>query len=266
MNTKNLEFLNEGLKYLGFDPKLGLEMARHMQDGTTEFQLQANTNHFKDEMKADLHFKKSATHDMYFLNKYDATLRKEDGSTRNQTFYINKNAGVTFKEAYNLLSGRAVNKDLQNKEGEKYNAWIQLDFDQKDKYDNNKVKQYNQNYGYDLGNAVAKHPVKELQEPEQKERLMKSLEKGNVQSVTFAKDGNEERMYIEANPQFKTVNVFDSQMKKVYQENTAKVQQQAATVASPGDLKNKKPRQSAKADETPSMQKKKQSRGKGMRM
>lgn len=222
MNTKNLEFLQDAIKYLGFDTALSLEMARHMQQGASAFTLNTRVSHFKDEMSATLHFRKSDNNDMYFLNKYDASLRKEDGSMRAQTFYINKNAGITFKEAYNLLSGRAVNKDLVNKDGERYNAWVQLDFDQKGSGDNFKVKQYSSNYGYDLEVSVARHPVKELLDSEQKDKLMRSLSRGNIQSVTFTRDGQEERMYLEANPQFKTVTVYDNQMKKIYQDNSNK--------------------------------------------
>lgn len=228
MDTKNLEFLQDGLKYLGFDPKLGLELARNMQSEVPSFTLLAEAKHFKDSMEAVLHFRKSENSNMYFFNKYEATLSKEDGSNRQQTFYINRNAGITFKEAYNLLSGRAVNKDLVNKEGERYNAWVQLDFSRKDKHDNNSVKQYTTNYGYDLMEVLSKHGIKELSDPEQKERLVRSLTKGNLQSVTFQKDGSEQRMYIEANPQFKSVNIFDDQLKKVYQENATKKEMKQA--------------------------------------
>lgn len=44
---------------------------------------------------------------------------------------------------------------------------------------------------------------------------MKSLEKGNQHPVIFLKDGKEEKMHIEANPQFK--NLYDSKMQKVFQ-------------------------------------------------
>ncbi len=39
---------------------------------------------------------------------------------------------------------------------------------------------------------------------------MKSLEKGNQHPMKFLKDGREEKMPIEANPQFKTQNLYDS--------------------------------------------------------
>ncbi len=238
MNTRNLEFMEQGLKNLGFGDKMNMELAKNMNEGNAEFQLRSDATYGRDTMSAILSFRKSDQHDMYFFNKYEATVKKNNEQVA-QTFYIEKNRGVTQKEAYNLLSGRAVNKDLVNKEGEKYNAWIQLDFSQKDKYGNYPIKQYHANYGYDLAQAVAKHPVKELSDPEQKDKLMNSLEKGNVQSVTFSKDGKEEKMFIEANPQYKTVNVFDGHMKEVKQENAKQGQDVKEAPVKAGELEPK---------------------------
>ncbi|RYD59152.1 MAG: hypothetical protein EOP56_02670 [Sphingobacteriales bacterium] len=246
MNTKNLEYLQEGLKYLGFDAKLNLELARNIKDQPPAFELHAETKYQQDIMNATLHFRKSDNSDMYFFNKYDATLTSPDGANKNQTFYINKNAGITMKEGYNLLSGRAVNKDLVNKAGERYNAWVQLDMDSKDKHNNHPVKQFTANYGYDLEMAVSKHPVKELGDAEQKSKMMRSLQKGNIQSVTFLKDGKEERMFLEANPRFKSVNLYDAHMKKVYQENVSEkntANQRQTKTEQKGQVQKQRPEQ-----------------------
>ncbi len=112
-----------------------------------------------------------------------------------------------------MLNGRAVNKDLVNKEGEKYNAWIQLDLTHKNERGNYDPKQFHKNYGYDLEQTLSKFPIKELTNGEQKDALMKSLEKGNLQSVTFEPNGKEQKMYVEANPQLKTINIYDTNMK-----------------------------------------------------
>jgi hypothetical protein len=40
--------------------------------------------------------------------------------------------------------------------------------------------------------------------------------------VTFQKADKEEKMFIEANPQFKSLNVYDGNLKKVFQENEKK--------------------------------------------
>jgi hypothetical protein len=155
---------------------------------------------------------------MYFFNRYKATLKNDDPTLeKSQTFYVTKNSGITAKEAFNLLSGRSVNKDLTNKEGQPFNAWLQLDFSQKDKNDNFKVKQFHSGYGYDLDAVVKKYPIKELSNDEEKVKLLKSLEKGNLQPVTFLKEGKEEKMQVAANPQYKTLDLYDSKMQKQFQ-------------------------------------------------
>jgi hypothetical protein len=222
MNIKNLEFLKEGLKYLGFGDKLNADLEGKIKEQPLEFKLnlvgEFNKDNIKDRVNYTLDFKKSDQTDMYFLNRYLATLKNEDPKQdKSQTFYITKNSGVTAKEAYNLLSGRAVNKDLTNKEGQPYNAWLQLDFQEKDKNDNYKVKQYHQGYGYDLEMVMSKYPIKEQLNPEDKTKVMKSLEKGNLTQVTFAKEGGEDKMFIAANPQYKTLDLYNAKLEKQYQ-------------------------------------------------
>jgi hypothetical protein len=90
------------------------------------------------------------------------------------------------------LNGRSVNKDLTNAEGKSYKAWVQIDFNQQDEKGNYKFKTFSQGYGYDLDKELSKHPIKELNEPITKERLMQSLERGNLHQVSFTKADEEE--------------------------------------------------------------------------
>jgi len=222
MNIKNFEFLGDGLKYMGFGDKLNNDLESKIKEQPSEFKLnmmgEFTKDGLKDKVNYTLDFKKSDQTDMYFLNRYQATLKNENPELeRSQTFYVTKNSGITAKEAYNLLSGRAVNKDLTTKEGQPFNAWLQLDFQEKDKNDNYKVKQYHAGYGYDLEMTVAKYPIREQVEPDQKASLLKSLEKGNMTQVTFVKEGKDEKMFVTANPQFKTLDLYDSKMQRQFQ-------------------------------------------------
>ncbi len=217
MNQQNLNYLKDNLKYLGFGEKLYPELEKNIQQGFSEFKLNLLNEYGKDKLNTDLFFRKSDQSDMYFFNSYNAKLTNDSGS-QSQSFYINRGNGFTLKEAYNLLDGRAVNKDLTNNEGQKYNAWVKLDFADKDQNGNCKMKQFHQNYGYDLEAVLSKFPIKELSDDKQKEMLIRSLERGNLQSAAFEKDGKQEKMFIEANPQFKTINVYDGNMKKVQKE------------------------------------------------
>ena len=216
MNQKNFEYLKDRVKFTGFGEGLENELKERMQQQTPKFMLVHTGGFGKDETVTTLHFRKSDQSEMYFFNKYDLTLKKENASeAMNQTFYLNKGGNITLKEAYNLMNGRAVNKDLTNKEGQVYNAWVQMDFKQTDRNGNYKLKQFHQNYGYDLNSALAKHPIKELGNEQDKVRLLESLHKGNRQSVTFLHNGNEQKQFIEANPQFKSINVYDQNMQRM---------------------------------------------------
>ena len=231
MIQKNLDFLKDGLKYLGFGEGLNEKSAEGLASQKPEFQLRTVNEYGKDKASYVLDFKKSDQSEMYFFNKYTASVGSaENAPEKSQAFYINKNSGITAKEAYNLLNGRAVNKDLTNSEGQKFNAWLQLDFSQKDDRGSFKVKQFHQGYGYNLKSELFKHPIKELTELETKERLLQSLERGNLHEVTFVNGDKADKMFIEANPQFKTLNIYDSSLKKVYQENEKKETKSNQTV------------------------------------
>lgn len=219
MNNENLQYLKDNIKYMGFGESLHGELEKNLGEGKADFQLQLKTEMNKKPFEATLNFRKSDSSDMYFFNNYHASLEKSNGEKNQQTFYLNKGKGVTAKEAYNLLDGRAVHKELTTKDGQPYKAWIQLDFESKDKNNNNEVKQFHENYGYDLKAAVGKFAIAELNDPEKSKALFQSLEKGNVQSVTIEKDGSSHKMFMEADPQYKKVTLYDSNMKMVAKES-----------------------------------------------
>jgi len=219
MNNENFQYLSDNLKYMGFGENLKSELEKNLKEGKPDFQLHYKAEINKKPFEATMNFRKSDSTDMYFFNNYNASLEKANGEKNEQTFYLNKGKGVTGKEAFNLLDGRAVQKDLVTKEGQPYKAWMQLDFEKKDKNNNFEVKQYHEKYGFDLKAAVEKFPITDLKDPEKEKVLMQSLQKGNVQSVTIEKDGNSHKMFIEADPQFKKVNLYDANMKLVAKES-----------------------------------------------
>ena len=244
MNEKNYDYLKDQLKYTGFGEGLQNELKEKMEKQTPEFQLNHSQKFGKDEVSSTLHFKKSDESEMYFFNKYDAALKPEkEADAIQQTFYINKESNITLKEGYNLMNGRAVNKDLTTKEGQKYNAWVQMDFKDTDTNGNFKMKQFHENYGYNMEQALEKLPIKELATDTDKAALIQSLEKGNRQSVTFVQEGKEQRHFIEANPQYKNITVYDGNMQRVInrqaqkekESNGQSVKQASKKEVKPGD-------------------------------
>lgn len=213
MNKDNLAFLHDNLKYLGFGEYSLLNhlLESEMTRGTLAFELY--TDAFFDEetkLEAKLYFRRSDSLDMYFFNKYEAMLVYPENPEKNkaQTFYIYKGSGVTLKEAFNLLQGRSVYKKLTNSVGEKYTAWIQLNFEQKDLHENYKYKYFRSENRYDLVKILANYKLREMENEETREMLFRSLRRGNLHPVTLIKTNKTERMFIQANPQFKTINII----------------------------------------------------------
>ncbi|THD32425.1 MAG: hypothetical protein DI588_07335 [Flavobacterium johnsoniae] len=248
MNQKNLEYLQEQVKFTGFGEGLNDEIREKIEAGEEKFTIWHEAGFGKDKVDAVLFFSKSKESDMYFFNKYELALGKEDVTEKlGQTFYINKGNNITLKEAYNLMEGRAVNKNFTGASGELFNSWVQLDFKQADERGNFKLRHFNENYGYDLELALSKHPIKEMSNDSQKNDLVVSLKKGNLQSVTFTKDGMETKRYIEATPKYKSITVYDENRQRL-DSREAKAEKQAES--SGQSAKNNSKRQDVPDDES----------------
>ncbi len=215
MNEQNLAALEKKLLNLGFGEGFNEAMKKNITEQKPEFNLTDEIQYGGRSMLVDLSFRAGKENEMYFFNSYQATLR--DDPEKSQRFYLDKGNGVTTKEAFNLLEGRAVNKDLVNKEGMDYNAWVQLNFEKKLDNGNFDLQRYHSNYNFDLTKTMNEFILKPL-ELEQDNALHNSLMKGNVQSVSFLKDGEEVKGFIEANPKDRTLNVYDGHMKPLTKE------------------------------------------------
>jgi uncharacterized protein YfaP (DUF2135 family) len=92
---------------------------------------------------------------------------------------------------------------------------MQLDLNDKDSNGNYRIKEFHSGYGYDLEKALQQLPLKERSNKNEADKLQDALKQGSRQSVILIKNGNEHRFYIEANPQFKSVNIYDEHSRKV---------------------------------------------------
>jgi hypothetical protein len=160
-----------------------------------------------------------------------------------QTFYINKGSGITAKEAYNLMEGRAVHKQLENLEGEKYNAWITINKEEKNDNGNYKLRTFTDGWNYKPERAIDKLDIIGINEPGNREKLMKSLEKGNRHEVTAMKNGKEVKLFLEANPAEHRVNLTnwkgEAQQLEHYKKPEAKQDQKKTETQSQETSKKK---------------------------
>ncbi len=85
------------------------------------------------------------------------------------------------------------------------------------------MKQFYENYGFDL-RETCKIPISELNDTQKENQLMQSLRKGKLQSASVENNDESHKMFMEADPQFKKVNLYDSTMKLVSKEATGQYQ------------------------------------------
>lgn len=240
MNQKNFDYLKDQVKYSGFGEGLEQQLSEHIKRQEPEFSLQHQATYGKDEISTTLYFKKSETTDMYFFNKYEVSLKDEKlPEPLRQTFYMNRVNNFTHKETYNLLKGRAVNKNLVSKDGQAYNAWVELNLAPADN-GSFKQRKYSEGYGFELSKALAKLPLKELTDIRDKDRLVEGLKKGNIQPVTYITEDNKElKGFVKANPQFKNASLYDLQMQRVHQGQREGNQQSKSNAQQQSEKKEK---------------------------
>lgn len=221
MNTENLSYLQKQLLNMGFGEKLNEELEKNIKSGKKEFTLNTDQEYNRQAVDYLLHYK--AGDDRVFFNKYDASLRDKE---MQQTFYINKGSGITAKEAYNLMEGRSVYKQLENLENEKYHAWIVIDKENKAENGNYKLRTFTDGWNYKPERAIDKLNIVGINEDGAREKLMKSLEKGNRHQVTAIKDGKEVKLFLEANPSEHRLNLTNWKGESQQLDHYKKAEQQ----------------------------------------
>jgi hypothetical protein len=236
INMKNYDYLKNQVKFLGFGENLDNVLNLKVGTGEETFTIPHQTKFGQDEVSSTLHFSKSKESEMYFFNGFDLTLKqagKEDVLT--QSYYVGKENNYTLKERYNMLDSRAVFKELNKleetgeREGKKlvasdqtYKSWKDLDFKQTDKYGNFIPK----TMFWDHVKVLEKYPIRELETPYDKSRLIASLEKGNLTRMTLVKDGQEIKGTMAANPRQDRFDFYDGNNQRMEVKQTGKLAQQ----------------------------------------
>ena len=223
METKKefdqVEYLKNQLKYLGFGEgeKLQKDLEKGINATKKEFELKTNSDKALPGNQVDftLKFNKSESGGV-FLNAYKANLKNEKGVEISHNFPVNRENTFTAKEAINLLEGRSVKIEFHNpKSDQQETAFVQFNFEEpKTEKGNYNFQNFHKNYGVDTAQIVEKSNLI-FDKPEYKENTIKSLEKGNVVKVKFEQDDKVVEGKAVLNPQYKNLNLYDSDMNRI---------------------------------------------------
>lgn len=126
------------------------------------------------------------------------------GLDKQQTFSVGETGErlISIGKGFNLLEGRAVLMD---------GSWIALDLNNRDGSGNYRVKEFPNIYGYNLEKIVAGLGIDKAVSKSQLEKLIGDLKEGYRCEVPI----NGKQFFIEANPQFRTVTMYDQKMRRL---------------------------------------------------
>ena len=225
-----LNYLKNQVKYLGLgeDPKMHKDLENAILSPEDKTTVRVEYNHPDKLMKGntvtfDLNIAKTEQGGI-FLNSYRANLTTKNGEERSQSFKVQKENSITAKEAINLLEGRSVKieHDMVDKEtGElsRTESFIKLKMKEpKTDYGNYKYEWYNKGYGVDVDNIMQKSNLV-FADDIQRERTKKHLEKGNITQATFMHENRQVQGFAVLNPQWKSLNLYDSSMNRLTTQN-----------------------------------------------
>ncbi|WBX97849.1 hypothetical protein [Chryseobacterium gambrini] len=214
-----VQYLKDQLKYLGFgeDEKLHKDLENDINGKKDQFQIKTSSDKALPENKVDftLNYNKSESGGV-FLNSYNAKLTNEKSEEISHSFPVSRENTFTAKEAVNLLEGRAVKIEFQNPKTEQLEpAFVKFNFEEpKTEKGNFTFQNFYKNYGVDTEKIVEKSNLI-FDQPGWKENTIKSLEKGNIVKVKFELDDKVLEGKAILNPQYKNLNLYDSDMNRI---------------------------------------------------
>lgn len=203
---KNHENVSQSVLKTGFKQAVPLVMAQ-MQKGLSKFDVPLN--YYVSENEHIIHrlsFSKNQN-DQYEFDGYKTTMYNElePGGVKEHFFKVEGSTGFNVKESFNLLSGRAVEKE---------GKWMQLDLCDKNNEGNFRVKEFHSDFAFDLEKTIGSLPLEQLRDESSKTKLLESLKEGNLTAVNFSKNKSDIR-YIECSPKFRSLNIYDENLQKL---------------------------------------------------
>lgn len=214
-----VQYLKDQMKYLGFGEgeKLHKDLEKGINSKKQQFEIKTTSDKTLPDNKVDftLKFNKSENGGV-FLNSYNAKLTNVKSEEISHNFPVNRENTFTAKEAVNLLEGRTVKIEFNNPKTEQLEpAFVKLKFDEpKTEKGNYEFQNFYKNYGVDTAQIVEKSKLI-FDKPEWKESTIKSLEKGNIVKVKFEFDDKVVEGKAVLNPQYKNLNLYDSDMNRI---------------------------------------------------
>jgi hypothetical protein len=207
--AKNYHALRVSLIKAGFN-NVYYRLEQALKQGKQEFILPI-AYYVKPRQAIDiqLNFSKN-DQDLYSFDSYHAIIRSEHqtGESRAQTFYQSDEHQYSQVQAFNLLEGRALQVECLGLDGATHKVWQQLDLHDKDASGNFRMRSFPEDGENQVKTALENLPLKN---EEDMAEIWKAIANGDRPEVLLQQGNMERVVFITADPQHRSVGIFDEQ-------------------------------------------------------
>jgi hypothetical protein len=237
--TPNFHDLKKQMVDLGFGEVFAESLWLEMQKGVPKITFPYRTLIDEHVVGCELQFSKMANGN-YFFNQYriDVSGITDDLGNfahRSQTipveYYDTANKSCSVQEAYNLLNGRWVFKDVAYPDGLYYKDWMRYDPSTVTLSGNSRIELLGKNRSFDLDGAIKELPIVKFGQHNCFEEFKRSLEQGNKEEATILTSAGEKIG-------FKIIVSPDANTLDVYQKNGRVYISNKGDVSTLSDLKS----------------------------
>lgn len=199
----NYEYLCDDLRFLEFNLPSFYPLEQKIGNNRSPFDFKFTTEVDGKRVNSVLTLRKPLYYEFFFIEDYRLALAAKQHWFNNPTIQ-----GLTLRQAFNLISGRAVLRTRFPKTAEKYIARAQLDLKSRSAEDFELIKipgsgSFNPSAGI---NTLSIRP---LSHDWDYKKFIRSLEQRNLQVALQKQNGIMKKIFIAAKPAAKAINIYE---------------------------------------------------------
>ncbi len=180
------------------------------------------------EYRATLNFERPGGTKRVDFKDFILTVRPTGRRTPfSQAFPIKHKSDFTIREAFNLMNGRYVSKEMMQGENKTHKPWLKMDFSNVDDSLNHPITEVIPPEGFDLMKELVRFPIVNFNPNSNGRELVKDLERGDLRPVTLKLNGWLEEFSLAANPEAGGLDVYKNSGVKLSPETILLIEKPA---------------------------------------
>ncbi len=228
MTNEEKDKLERNVAFHGFSARTVAEVMMYVDGNEKKFSVPEKGKIDSIDYRATLNFNRSEKNGQVYFNDFILTLPARDGRKPfSQSFPIKYRADFTLREAFNLMNGRYVSKEMLDGEEKLSKPWVRMAFSMVNDDLNHPIVAVSAADGFNLMKELEKFPIANFNANSNGAEAVKALERGNRHPAVLELNGTSELFSFTANPETGGLDVYDKAGVKLSPEDVHLIEKAA---------------------------------------